>query len=92
LVATDWIEMGNASFIPANTKNDIITYRQNLRDMTKQQMLVDANAMTQSWNTTKTLPMTMDLFPTPPAYIANTVIKITSEVYTFTEDEMASFN
>ena len=91
LLSTDNLEFGATPFISDEVKNEIVQYRQALRDITDQELLLDANNLAIHFEEHESLPTIVDFFPTPPQYIANIVNDIVHNNYYFSEEEMASF-
>lgn len=91
LVATDWIEFGNSPAITDQVRQEVGAYRQQLRDMTDNELLSDANNISAYFQEHKDIPSLQSYFPSPiPNYIQQTVLDIITKEFSFNQEIIES--
>lgn len=73
LAATDFVAAASDASFSTEQRNEVIAYRQTLRDLPELNILADFNTLKAFYKTNDFLPDHKDHFPAPPAFIATTV-------------------
>ena len=73
LAATDFVASASDASFSTEQRNEVLVYRQTLRDLPELNILADFNTLEAFYKTNNFLPDPKDHFPTPPAFIATAV-------------------